>query len=101
MPASFDFCRANLKRDASSSGTSIPSESLKPTARLPPSARALSAAITRILDEGDYPQLRAMIGDDDPIEAFAKNPGFLTQDRHFDIGLDALLDGLARRFKLK
>jgi hypothetical protein len=32
-PASFDFWRANLKRDASSSGTSMPSESLKPTAR--------------------------------------------------------------------
>ena len=33
VPASFDFCRANLKRDSSSAGTSIPSESLKPTAR--------------------------------------------------------------------
>ena len=33
VPASFDFCLANLNREASSSGTSIPSESLKPTAR--------------------------------------------------------------------
>ena len=33
VPASFDFCRANLNREASSSGTSIPSESLNPTAR--------------------------------------------------------------------
>ena len=33
VPASFDFWRANLNRSASSSGTSIPSESLKPTAR--------------------------------------------------------------------
>ena len=33
VPASFAFCRANLKRDASSAGMSIPSESLKPTAR--------------------------------------------------------------------
>jgi len=33
VPASFDFCFANLKRGASSGGTSIPSESLKPTAR--------------------------------------------------------------------
>ena len=32
VPASFDFCRANLN-ELSSSGTSIPSESLKPTAR--------------------------------------------------------------------
>ena len=35
VPASFDFWRANLNRVASSSGTSIPSESLNPTARLP------------------------------------------------------------------
>ncbi|MDX6722052.1 MAG: 4-hydroxybutyrate CoA-transferase [Solirubrobacteraceae bacterium] len=33
VPASFDFCRANLKRDSSSGGMSIPSDSLKPTAR--------------------------------------------------------------------
>ena len=38
VPASFDFCLANLKRVASSSGTSIPSESLNPTARFHPSA---------------------------------------------------------------
>src|SRR3984885_715706 len=37
-PASFDFWRANLKRDASSSGTSMPSASLNPTARFSPSA---------------------------------------------------------------
>jgi hypothetical protein len=36
-PASFDFWRANLKRDASSPGTSMPSESLNPTARFSPS----------------------------------------------------------------
>src|SRR4029077_3936133 len=32
VPASFDFCLANLK-EPSSAGTSMPSESLKPTAR--------------------------------------------------------------------
>jgi AcrR family transcriptional regulator len=64
-------------------------------------ARALSQAITRYLADGDYPQLRAMIGDDDPADAFLKHSGFLTQDHHFDIGLDALLDGLTKRFKLK
>ena len=34
VPASFDFWLANLNREASSTGTSIPSESLNPTARL-------------------------------------------------------------------
>ena len=33
VPASLDFCLANLNRDASSAGTSMPSDSLKPTAR--------------------------------------------------------------------
>ena len=33
VPASFDFCLANLNRATSSAGTSIPSESLNPTAR--------------------------------------------------------------------
>ena len=33
VPASFDFWRANLNREASSAGTSIPSEGLNPTAR--------------------------------------------------------------------
>ena len=38
VPASFDFCRANLN-ELSSSGTSIPSESLNPTARFGVSVR--------------------------------------------------------------
>ena len=63
-------------------------------------AKALSEAMNRYLDEGSYPQLRAMIGDDDPADALVKNAGFMTEDHHFDIGLEALLDGLARRFKL-
>ena len=33
VPASFDFCLANLNREASSAGTSMPSDSLNPTAR--------------------------------------------------------------------
>lgn len=64
-------------------------------------AHALSKVMTRYLDEGDYPQLRAMIGDDDPVDAFVKSSGFMTEDYRFDIGLDALLHGLAKRFKLK
>jgi hypothetical protein len=37
VPASFDFCRANLN-EPSSAGTSIPSESLNPAARFDPSS---------------------------------------------------------------
>ncbi len=63
-------------------------------------ASALSEAINRYLDEGDYPHVRAMIGGADPVDAFVKHPGFMTDDYRFDIGLDALLDGFAKRFKL-
>jgi AcrR family transcriptional regulator len=58
--------------------------------------KALSEAISRSLDDGDFPQLRAFIGDRDPADALAS-----TEDYDFDLGLDALLDGLAKRFKLK
>jgi AcrR family transcriptional regulator len=62
---------------------------------------ALSKAMSRNLDAGDYPQLRALIGDDDPFEALMKHSDFMSEEHHFDVGLDALLDGLAKRFKLK
>ena len=47
VPASFDFCLANLNRDASSAGTSMPSESLNPTARFPPSSTVYITLIDR------------------------------------------------------
>ncbi len=49
VPASFDFCLANLNREASSAGTSIPSESLNPTARLPASSTAYRTLTDRPL----------------------------------------------------
>ena len=49
VPASFDRCRANLNRLASSGGTSIPSESLMPTARFPASATVYITLMDRPL----------------------------------------------------
>src|SRR5262245_51384281 len=49
VPASLDFCFANLKRGASSAGTSIPSESLNPTARFFLSSIVYSTLIDRPL----------------------------------------------------
>ncbi len=45
VPASFDFWRANLNRGASSAGTSMPSESLNPTARFVGSSIVYSTLI--------------------------------------------------------
>jgi len=49
VPASFDLCLANLNREASSSGTSIPSESLNPTARFLGSSMVYMTLIDRPL----------------------------------------------------
>jgi hypothetical protein len=48
-PANFDFCLANLNRDANSDGTSIPSESLNPTARFFGSSMVYITLIARPL----------------------------------------------------
>ncbi len=48
VPASFDFCRANLNA-SSSAGTSIPSESLNPTARFLASSTVYSTLTDRPL----------------------------------------------------
>jgi hypothetical protein len=65
------------------------------------SVKALNDAMKRSLEEGDYPQLRAMIGNDDPVAAFSRSLAFMTEDGHFESGLDALLDGWAKRFRSK
>jgi AcrR family transcriptional regulator len=65
------------------------------------STKALSEAMKRALDDGDHPHLRAMIGNEDPAAAFTKSLGFMTEEHQFESGLEALLEGLAKRFKLK
>ncbi len=64
-------------------------------------ARALNETMTRALGAGHYPQLRALIGARQPVDVFMNSAGATTEDHHFELGLEALLDGLARRFKLK
>jgi len=49
VPASFDFCLANLNFVFSSSGTSMPSESLNPTARFLGSSIVYNTLIERPL----------------------------------------------------
>jgi AcrR family transcriptional regulator len=63
-------------------------------------ANTMNELMTRYLADGEYPQIRAMIGDDEPIDAFIKHSEWMTEG-YFEIGLDALLDGLAKRLKLK
>lgn len=65
------------------------------------SVKALNEMMKRALDEDDYPLLRALIGDRDPLAALATSLDFMADDHHFARGLDALLDGLAQQFKLR
>ena len=65
------------------------------------SEKALSEALKRSLGERDLPELRALIGDRDPAAAFVKSLRFMTAEHHFETGLEALLDGLAKRFGVR
>ena len=52
------------------------------------------------LASGQFPELRAAIGDSDPHEFVVKMATAADADAWFEVGLEALLDGLAARFKL-
>ncbi len=81
VPARFDRCLANLKRGASSAGTSIPSESLNPTARFFPSPMVQSTLI-------DRPLLLDLLGTAGLVELrHAEEPFDLDFDEWFDRGL--------------
>lgn len=43
---------------------------------------------------GVYPNLAAMMGDDDPVTAFARVSRWMSADQRFERGLDAILDGV-------
>lgn len=62
---------------------------------------AMNELMKRYLADHEHPQLDAMIGDEEPIVAFERHSDAMTDDYRFEIGLDALLDGLTKRFKLK
>ena len=63
--------------------------------------KALNEAMRRTLEEADLPLVRAVVGKNEPLDVFMKNAGSMNDDGNFDIGLEALLDGLAKRFKLR
>lgn len=52
------------------------------------------------LRDNEFPQLEALIGGDEPMTAFSKLSEHATGNARFELGLEALLDGLALRFGL-
>ena len=60
------------------------------------STRAFDAFVSAELATGAYPHLRAMIGQDRPVEAFTRAMRSMSDEALFELGLEALLDGFAR-----
>ena len=74
------------------------------TSEPPPDAKSMQAmnkTMLGYLAGGAYPQLAALVGDQPPVAAFARFAQHMTGDHRFDVGLDALLDGLEARFRLR
>jgi len=61
-------------------------------------ARLVNELTQRYLATGAYPRLQAVIGEREPMVAFADFGRMMTAEERFDVGLEALLDGIARRF---
>jgi AcrR family transcriptional regulator len=67
----------------------------------PKIARAMNATIKGYLASGDYPRLRAMIGDLEPVTSFTQLAQQMNGADHFEVGLEALLDGLTAKLRLR
>lgn len=67
------------------------------------SMKSFADFATRELATGGYPTLAAILGDQDPIEAFYRFSSMMGDEEQFEIGLDTILDGvdlrIARRAK--
>ncbi|MCE9579373.1 MAG: TetR/AcrR family transcriptional regulator [Deltaproteobacteria bacterium] len=62
----------------------------------PGAVHAIDTFVTAQLATGAYPQLRALIGEQSPVDAFTKAMTSMSDDALFEFGLEALLDGFAR-----
>jgi AcrR family transcriptional regulator len=64
-------------------------------------ARMINVFTSEQLRSGDFPRLQALIGDDEPMTAFTRVADHMMGDHRFDLGLEALLDGLTARLGLR
>jgi len=64
-------------------------------------ARAMNERIEGALSSGDHPRLRALIGELEPVAAFTQLAQHMNGADHFELGLEALLDGLTVKLQLR
>ena len=64
-------------------------------------ARMINVFTSEQLRSGEFPRLQALIGDDEPMTAFTRVADHMMGDHRFDLGLEALLDGLTARLGLR
>jgi AcrR family transcriptional regulator len=64
-------------------------------------ARMINTFTSDQLRGGDFPRLQALIGDDEPMTAFTRVADHMMVDHRFELGLEALLDGLTARLALR
>lgn len=63
-------------------------------------ARLINEFTTELLREHDFPRIKKLIGSEEPIVVFRRYSEAMSTDERFEVGLEALLDGLERRYKL-
>jgi AcrR family transcriptional regulator len=63
--------------------------------------RQINEFIHAQIATGEYPQIAAIVGDDDPTEVFARMSQAMTEETRFERGLEALLDGFEHARKRK
>jgi AcrR family transcriptional regulator len=73
----------------------------KPGASDPQALRQVNEFIDAQIATGEFPQLAALIGDEDPTEVFARMSLAMTNEARFERGLEALLDGFEQSPKRK
>jgi AcrR family transcriptional regulator len=67
----------------------------------PRAARSITKFTASQIATGEFPLIEALLGDDDPLEAFYRVAKWMEDEGRFDRGLEAILDGFEARIARK
>lgn len=77
------------------------SESMVAAIADPRTARSITKFTKAQIATGDFPLIAALLGEEDPIEAFYRIAKWLADEDRFDVGLETILDGFEARLARK